>query len=272
MAGNNKKLRVIVLTYNNLYSNPLFTPLLGKSFINIAAIIDSDTLKYKKNIFASLWFFFRKNGLFYFSFKVFDQGLYMITEKIRNLIGGKGDTFIGQAKKRGIPVIKLKDINSDEAIGLLKSYKADFLLSYFNQILKKEILAVPKRGCINIHPGYLPQYRGLASSFWAMESGGKFGGATVHFMAEKVDEGDIILREKVPVSDDISLQEHNYLCCSAGGELILETLEMISKNKLVRTKQRSGRYYSWPNSNNVKSFSQKGFKLMTLKDLGLYFS
>lgn len=196
--------------------------------------------------------------------------MYLLTSFKRFLPVTKKARFLWEAEKRHIPVFKLKDVNSSESLKLIKSFQPDFLISYFNQLLKKEILALPRRGSLNVHPGYLPLYRGVASSFWAMLNNGDFGGSTVHFMIEKLDCGDIIEQGKVPVRKDVSLHRHNYLCCQLGGKLLLTALGKAHQNKLKGSKQGKGNYYSWPKEQEVKKFQSEGYRLMEPSDLELY--
>lgn len=275
-----EKLRLILLTYDSLYGNPIFLPLFDKPFIEIAAVVVSDCILHKRSHLASLLFLFKRNGWQYFIFKVLDQFFYVLTDLKRYLWNwrylsnwtdlNRKTRLLWEVRKRNIPVFKIKDINSEKPREILEKYEPDFMISYFNQVLKKETLVLPRLGCLNVHPGYLPDYRGVASSFWAMLKGENFGGVTIHFMMEKLDSGDIIEREKVPVTQKESLHRHNYLCCKLGGELLLKALYNIYKKKEKRIKQEKGNYYSWPKKEDVDEFLKKGYRLFSIKDLGLY--
>ncbi len=194
-----KKLRLILLVYDNIYSNPIFLPLHDAEFIEIVLVVVSDVIYYRKNKLESLYFFYKKQGLRYFLFKILDQLVYIIF-KIINQVYGRRKIFLGEAGKRGFSIIKMKDVNSEESLRTLRDYNPDIIISYFNQVLKKGVLDLPKITCLNVHPGYLPLYKGVASSFWAMVNGGKHGGVTVHDMVEKLDSGEIYARGKVSIN------------------------------------------------------------------------
>ncbi len=265
-----KKLGVILLVYDSLYANPIFLPLFDNSKAEISAIVVSDCILHHKDDWESLVFLYKRHGLAYFIFKILDQLIYLVTDLKRYFPLRKKARLLWLASKYKIPIIKIRDINQKKSLQILAGFAPDLLISYFNQILKSEALSLPRIGCINVHPGYLPNYRGVASSFWAMLENNKFGGATVHYMESKLDKGDIIKREKVPISKEISLHRHNFLCCQTGGRLLIEAINKIYFKKIKGKKQGKGNYYSWPKSEEVRRFINLGYKLMKLEDLNLY--
>ena len=265
---NNNKLKLILLSYDSLYANPVFSPLLNQEEFEIAAVIDSDCILHGKSRGESLKFLLKRHGWKYFLFKALDQLLYFLT----GFVPGSESRFSKTVKKRGIPVIKRKDINSPGTIRLFRLMKPDLLISYFNQILKREVLSIPKLGSINIHPGYLPQFRGVASSFWAMKNYHPHGGVTLHYMKEKLDEGDIITKAKINIKQGMSLHEHNYLCVRRGGEMLVRVLNQLAGGRKIKIeRQTDGRYYSWPKPDDVNDFLKKSYRLFKLSDLKLYF-
>jgi len=262
-----RKLRVVLLNYDSLYANPVFLPLLDMEKIEIVAVFDSGCILYGKSNAKSLLFLWKRQGYKYFLFKACDQIAYSLT----GLWPARGVRFMREIKKRDIPIIKVRDVNSAESVAMLCRLKPDLLISYFNQILKKEVLSVPKIASINIHPGYLPEFRGVASSFWAMKNKSAYGGVTLHHMKLKLDEGDIISKAKVPISNE-SLHRHNYLCCRMGGLLMRELLGKIESGRSIPGQiQKGGSYYSWPRPRDIDGFLKQGFSLFKLRDLKLYF-
>lgn len=103
------------------------------------------------------------------------------------------------AEKHGIPVTTT-DISLPENAALLREISPDFLFSfYYRNMIKVEILDIPKRGALNLHGSYLPKYRGRVPVNWAVINGETEAGATLHYMVEKPDAGDIVDREKVAI-------------------------------------------------------------------------
>jgi methionyl-tRNA formyltransferase len=104
--------------------------------------------------------------------------------------------------KHEIPIyqpIKLKD--DRDLIEKLKELKPDFIIVVaFGQILTKEVLDIPKYGCINLHASLLPMYRGAAPLNWAIINGEKSSGNTTMLMDVGLDTGDMILKDEVEIT------------------------------------------------------------------------
>lgn len=99
-----------------------------------------------------------------------------------------------------IPVYQPEDASSADSAAYLKELGADlFVVVSFGQILKKDILSIPKIFSVNVHGSLLPKYRGAAPTNWAIIKGERTTGVTVIRMNEKMDEGDIILKEQLPI-------------------------------------------------------------------------
>ncbi|MFH1202684.1 MAG: methionyl-tRNA formyltransferase [Candidatus Omnitrophota bacterium] len=115
------------------------------------------------------------------------------------------------ALKKEIPVFQPQDINSPDSLKYLESLNPDlFIVVHFGQILKREVLAIPKIFSINIHASLLPKYRGASCINWAIINGDKETGITIIKMNEFMDKGEIILKDKIGIlaSDDyLSLKD-----------------------------------------------------------------
>ena len=103
------------------------------------------------------------------------------------------------AEKHYIPYMT-SDINLPENAALLQEIAPDFILSfYYRNMIKPEILSLPGCGALNLHGSYLPRYRGRVPVNWAVINGETETGATLHYMVEKPDAGDIVDQEKVTI-------------------------------------------------------------------------
>ncbi len=103
------------------------------------------------------------------------------------------------ARQNGIPCY-FTDVNLPENIALLEKIKPDFLFSfYYRCMIRKEILEIPRLGALNMHGSYLPRYRGRVPVNWAVINGESETGATLQYMVEKPDAGDIVDQEKVAI-------------------------------------------------------------------------
>ena len=114
-------------------------------------------------------------------------------------------------------------ILSPLGIRKLKEFEPDYILSvHFPHILPPEILAIPKKGCINLHPAYLPWNKGWHTPSWALLDGTP-AGATLHFMDEGIDTGPIIARKEVRPSPDDTTHTLYAKILAAEFELFKET-------------------------------------------------
>ncbi len=133
---------------------------------------------------------------------------------------------------------KLKD--NTEIIKKIKDMKPDVIcVVAYGKILPKEILEIPKYGCINVHPSLLPKYRGSAPIQWAILNGDKKTGVTTMYLDEGMDAGDIILQKEVEIGEDETSGELWNRLSKIGAELLVETLEQIENKTAPRKKQGS---------------------------------
>ena len=93
-------------------------------------------------------------------------------------------------------------VNEPKTIEKIKEMKPDITLAAFwYYILGKELLHLPRYGCINFHPGFLPYNRGMNPNVWPFIEDSP-AGVTLHYMTEKVDKGDIIAQKQIPIEAD----------------------------------------------------------------------
>lgn len=102
-------------------------------------------------------------------------------------------------KKYGMPIREVGSLNGAEAIRVLKECNADLGIVVGTRILKPTTFSVPRMGCINLHKGKVPEYRGMPPGFWEMYDGASSAGVTVHFVDKGLDTGDIIATGTVPI-------------------------------------------------------------------------
>ena len=132
------------------------------------------------------------------------------------------------ALKHNIEVFQPVKIKTPEAVEVLKGYGADlFVVAAFGQILSKEILDMPKYGCVNIHASLLPKYRGAAPIQWAILDGEKETGVTIMQMNEGLDTGDMLTKVIVPIEDTDTGESLFDKLAEAGAKLLIETIPLI---------------------------------------------
>ena len=132
----------------------------------------------------------------------------------------------------------LKVKNNIEFIQEIKDLNPDIIcVVAYGKILPKEILEIPKLGCINVHGSLLPRYRGAAPIQWAILNGDKTTGITTMYMDIGMDTGDMILKEEVDIGEDETTGELWERLSEIGGNLLVETLKEIEKGIAPREKQ-----------------------------------
>ena len=127
---------------------------------------------------------------------------------------------------------------NEEFINEIKKLNPDVIcVVAYGKILPKEILEIPKLGCINVHASLLPKYRGAAPIQWAVLNGDKITGVTTMYMDIGMDTGDMILKQEVEIGEDETTGELWDRLKIVGGELLVETLRQIEKGIAPREKQ-----------------------------------
>jgi len=141
-----------------------------------------------------------------------------------------------------IPVYQPKRVKDPEFVDILKTLKPDVIVVIaFGQILSKEILEIPKYGCINVHASLLPKYRGAAPIQWAVINGDKKSGVTTMYMAEGLDTGDIIDTSEIVLDEKETGGSLFDKLADLGGKLILNTLDKLETGTATRTRQDDAR-------------------------------
>ena len=182
--------------------------------------------------------------------KVYEAG-YKIEAVITNpdKPKGRGMKLISSpvkqfAESKGLNVLQPQKIkNNKEFIEEIKQINPDVIcVVAYGKILPKEILDIPKLGCINVHGSLLPKYRGAAPIQWAVLNGDKTTGITTMYMDVGMDTGDMILKEETEIGEDETTGELWERLSNIGANLLVKTLELIEKGEAPREKQ--GENYS----------------------------
>jgi methionyl-tRNA formyltransferase len=143
-----------------------------------------------------------------------------------------------KALEYGIPVYQPVKAREPEFIEVLKSLEPEVIVVVaFGQILPKEILEIPRYGCVNVHASLLPKYRGAAPIQWAVIDGEEESGVTTMQMDEGLDTGDILEMEKIRLEEKETGGSLFDKLSRLGGKLILSTLSGLENGTVVPRKQ-----------------------------------
>ncbi len=146
------------------------------------------------------------------------------------------------AEQSGVPVFQLKrvrDPSSIEAIGAMRPEA--IVVAAYGQILPKELLALPKYGCINIHASLLPAYRGAAPINWAIINGETRTGITIMQMDEGMDTGAVLAQEGTPIDPRDTAGTLTEKLSELGSWLIVDSLSRIESGGLPAVPQDPGK-------------------------------
>lgn len=142
------------------------------------------------------------------------------------------------AQKHGIPVFQPQTLRDGEAYQILKQINPDVIcVVAYGKILPKEILSLPKYGCINGHASLLPHLRGSAPIQWAIVNGDKQTGVTTQLMDEGIDTGDILETAVTEIGDDETAEELFDRLAVISAELMVSTLQKAKSGLLEPKKQ-----------------------------------
>ncbi len=148
--------------------------------------------------------------------------------------------LVGHAGRLGIDILLLEDVNDATSVERLRNFGAELFVSMsYNQIFGEAVIALAARGVINCHAGALPFYRGRNILNWALINDARSFGVTVHYVNSGIDTGDIILQRLLPISDHDDYATLLSRAIAACAEALLESLDQIARNAVVRTRQSS---------------------------------
>jgi len=141
-------------------------------------------------------------------------------------------------QEKGVPVIDTPNAGAPEVLERLAALEPDMIVvADFGQFLKKPVLDLPAKACINIHPSLLPKYRGAAPIQWAIANGDTETGVSVLYVTQKMDAGDIIVQEKVPIHDDATAPTLEPLLAELGATLLVRAVEDIRTDSVKAVPQ-----------------------------------
>jgi methionyl-tRNA formyltransferase len=176
-----------------------------------------------------------------------------------------GRSIARLARDQRIPMIPAVSVNSPEYLEQVRQLAPDVIVSVAApEIFRKEILRIPRLGCINIHSGRLPVYRGMMPTFWQMLHGEPAITVTVHEMAEALDAGKILGTVMVPIEPRDSLDRVISTTKEAGARLLIDVLSKIGRGQESRVPvDMSGKkYFSFPQREHVREFRKRGHRLL----------
>lgn len=148
-----------------------------------------------------------------------------------------------KAEELGLEIFQPSRVKHADSVQRIKSLNPDLIIVIaYGQILSKEILDIPKFGCINVHASLLPKLRGAAPINWAIINGDKKSGVTTMLMDEGLDTGDMLLKKEIDITDDMTAGELHDLLSEAGAEILIDTINGIDSIKRLKQDNEESSY------------------------------
>jgi methionyl-tRNA formyltransferase len=164
----------------------------------------------------------------------------------------------------GIPTFEVDKVNSDEMHRILDEHPADLLVSVScPQIVRGKLLKRFAHGGINVHSAPLPKYRGLMPGFWILQNDEKETAVTVHDLAERLDNGDILVQRPIEVTRDDTWDSLIGKTKQAAGHALVEAIGEIESGTAKRRPNRDeeSTYFSFPTWKDARLFRKRGRRM-----------
>jgi folate-dependent phosphoribosylglycinamide formyltransferase PurN len=174
------------------------------------------------------------------------------------------------ARRHGLPFMKADNVMAPEALDFIRAREPDVVVTLVHQFLKQDLIEIPRLGVVNIHPGLLPEFRGIQPYFWELSEGYGRAGATLHLIEDTgVDTGGLLARTEYETWPGMSVQLNYYLTCRSAGALLPECIAALGEGALRPRSQAAedGRYFRWPDSAAFDRLRTRGHSLVSLRDL-----
>ena len=169
-------------------------------------------------------------------------------------------TLVAVATHFKIPYVEYQRVNDRQHLEYLKVLAPDVIISSSGQLFKAELLALPTIACINRHSSLLPKYGGVWPIFWAMLHGEREVGASIHLMADRFDNGDVISQRAIPITSKDTFRSLYGKAYATSADVTLEALSKLredselAKSVVVKYSSDLASYYSFPTKEDAKRF------------------
>jgi len=142
------------------------------------------------------------------------------------------------AMRHELEILQPEKASQPDFLDRLRELNPDLIVVIaFGQILRKEVLDLPKYGCVNVHVSLLPKYRGAAPINWAIINGEEKTGVTTMFMDEGLDTGDIIKTREFRLDDEINAGQLHDIMMEEGADVLSQTVKAIEDGTAERIRQ-----------------------------------
>lgn len=177
---------------------------------------------------------------------------------------GRSYSVAAAAAAHGVRCEHVQRVNDEAFLARLREMKTELVVSVScPQIFREPLIALPPMGCVNMHGALLPQYRGIAPSFWMMAHGEERAGVTVFFVNRDIDAGDAIEVAEFEIKPDETLDEFIIRSKRIACDVLLRALQKIESGDAATTpiRKEEGSYFGFPTREAYRAFRQRGRRL-----------
>jgi methionyl-tRNA formyltransferase len=168
------------------------------------------------------------------------------------------------AAAHDVPCHLVAGVNDADFLQRLRDLDTDLIVSVScPQIFRKPLIDLPPLGCLNMHGALLPQYRGIAPSFWMMAKGEKKAGVTIFFVNEDIDAGDVVEVQEFDILPEETLDQFIVRSKRIACDALLRAIEKVEAGNPPRMplKKEQGSYFGFPTREGYREFRRRGRKL-----------
>ena len=186
---------------------------------------------------------------------------------------GRGAIFRrlrASCRRQKIPFHQAENVMSSETLAFAREFAPDVIVSLCHQILKEPLISLAPLGIVNVHPGLLPDFRGIQPYFWELSEGSPRAGATLHLIEdERIDAGGVLARTSFATTPGMSVQLNYYLTLQCAARLLPDCLTALQAGELTPEAQTEdeGAYYRWPDSASFERLRARGHTLVSYRQL-----
>ena len=169
------------------------------------------------------------------------------------------------ARAKSVPLLKADSVNDPGYVARVRALHPDVIVSVAApEIFRAELLASARLGCVNLHSGRLPKYRGMMPTFWQMLNAEPYLTITVHEMAPELDAGAVLATERQPVAAGHSLAQLMAAGKRTGAKLMIRALRELKAGTQARQPLdlADASYFSFPGREEARALRSRGHPLL----------
>lgn len=256
---------VLLCTAEHLGSHLVLNHLHLVPGVEIVGIVESSPVPVNRQGEIEIYKYIKKAG-WYFSWmmvwqRIVQKAGFLVSLALSALTGKKYLVPLGTlAEEQKIPVFR-GSLNSAAGEEFLRDLAPELIVSaYFNQILKPNIIATPKLGIVNIHPGLLPAYRGIMSYFWVLLNKEPRTGVSLHWIDAGIDTGQLIAMKSFRIGKNMTQQQILTKTAVIGAHMLKKFIAKLKNGHAIQPlapPQEIAAYYPLPSHIDFNAYAAR---------------